>query len=569
MTRPVDPTRERMTRRGFLLALGSAGAGAALLSCAGGRPSVQMREAFDLIVRGGMVLDGTGSPAFSGDLGIRNGTILAVGNLEEATAARMIDARGLTVCPGFIDIHSHVDLELFRDPRAESKVMQGVTTEVSGMDGDSPAPLGGPNLERSLKGFEERFGFACPYRDMDGFLTALERNHSAQNIVMFVGLGTVREVSVGLDDRPPTAEEMEAMKRELVKAVEQGCMGVSSGLEYTPGSFATTEELSELMRIVPERSRIYATHMRNEDDAVLEAIDEALTIARRSGSSLQVSHLKAQNRRNWPKQQRALAMLESARREGLDVHADRYPYVAFSTGLTNLFPIWSREGGTEAFLERLTDPASRGHIREYVERKVRGLGSWDAVMISSVRLEDDKQFQGRTMQEICYAASADPFEFAVELLQREKGSVGMVGFGMNEEGTEKVLAWRHTMVASDGGAYSPSRPTSAPHPRSYGTFPRAIALYQRERNITTLPEMVRKMSGLPAEKLGLRDRGRLAPRLAADLVVFDYGSIRDRATFENPHQFPEGIFYVIVNGVPVVDGGEQTSALPGQVLRRS
>ena len=569
MTTPIDATRGTMNRRGFLVALTSAGAGSMLLSCAGSSSAVDVREQFDLLIRGGTLLEGTGAPAFSGDVGIRDGRILAVGNLQGATAARTIDARGLTVAPGFIDIHSHVDLELFRDPRAESKVMQGVTTEVSGMDGDSPAPLGGPSLDTYLKGFEERFGFACPYRDMDGFFSALERNHSAQNIVLFAGLGTVREVVVGMDDRPPTAEEMAAMKRELLKAIEQGCMGVSTGLEYTPGSFATTGEIGELMAVVPERSRIYATHMRNEDDRVLEAIDEALTIARTSGSRLQVSHLKAQNKRNWPKQQRALDMLEAARREGLDVHADRYPYLAFSTGLSNLFPLWSRDGGTEAFLERLTDPDSLVRIREYVEQKVNGLGSWDAVMISSVRLEEDKEYQGKTVEAICRSLSIDPFEFSVELLRKEGGSVGMVGFGMDEAGTEKVLAWSHTMIASDGGAYSPSRPSSAPHPRCYGTFPRAIALYQRERNITTLPEMIRKMTWLPAQKLGLKDRGRIAPQMWADLVVFDYGSIRDRATFENPHQFPEGISFVIINGVPVVDGGKQTSALPGQVLRRS
>jgi N-acyl-D-amino-acid deacylase len=243
--------------------------------------------------------------------------------------------------------------------------------------------------------------------------------------------------------------------------------------------------------------------------------------------------------------------------------------VAFSTGLSNLFPLWSRDGGTEAFLRRLADPESRDRIRDYVESKVNGLGSWDAVMISSVRHEEDKQYQGKTIEAICHTSSLDPFEFAVELLRREGGSVGMVGFGMDEAGTEKVLAWSNTMVASDGGAYSPSRPESTPHPRCYGTFPRAIALYQRERNVTTLPDMIRKMTHLPAQKLGLTDRGRLAPEMAADLVVFDYGSIRDRATFENPHQFPDGISFVIVNGVPVVDGGMQTSALPGHVLRRS
>jgi N-acyl-D-amino-acid deacylase len=535
---------KRYSRREFIQTVGSAGMASTLLSCAGASESVGTREKLDVLIRGGSVLDGTGGGELTADVGIRGGRIVAVGNLTGASADRVIDAAGLKVVPGFIDIHSHTDLELFLDPRAESKVRQGVTTEVNGMDGDSPAPLGGHALERSLKGFEDRFGFPCPYRDMDGFFTALEKNGSAQNIVSDIGLGTVRDVVVGPDDRPATEEEMQLMKREVRLAIDQGCWGASTGLEYTPGSFATTEELWEVMKAIPAKHRIYATHMRNEDDRVLEAIQEAITIARNSGSRLQISHLKAQNRVNWPKQRLALEMLEEGLAEGLDLHADRYPYIAFNTGLTNLFPLWSRDGGRERFLARLQDADTLGRVRPEVEKKVRGLSSWNAVMISSVREKENKPYQGRTIEQIAEAEAVDPFEFTVDLLLHERGRVGMVGFGMDEPGTEMVLAWKNTIVASDAGSYSPSRKESSPHPRAYGTFPRAIAHYQRERKITTLPDMIRKMTSLPAQKLGLPDRGRLAQGFAADVVLFE-------------------------NGTVIVDEGVQNNLLPGQVLRSS
>ncbi len=558
-----DGVNAGVSRRSFLASLAASGLSPLLLSAMSGC----MRSRLDILISGGAIIDGSGSDEFVADVGIRAGKIVSIGKLEGATAERVIDARGLKVVPGFIDIHSHVDTDLFRDPKAESKVRQGVTTEVSGMDGDSPAPLGGPALEGYLRRFEEEFGFACPYRSMDGYLNALEKNRSAQNIITFVGLGSIREKVVGLEDRPATPEEMTAMKREAVLAVEQGAWGASTGLEYTPGSFASTRELWEIVRAVPEKYRLYATHMRNEDDRVLEAIEEAITIARESGARLQVSHLKAQNRVNWPKQAQAIEMLEQAIASGMDVHADRYPYVAFSTGLTNLFPLWSREGGTEKFLQRLGDHPTLSRIRTEVQKKVNGLGSWDAVMISGVRNEENKQFQGRTVSQITDSLGIDPFEFTVTLLEKEEGRVGMVGFGMDEAGTEMVLAWPHTMIASDGGAYSPSRPTTTPHPRTYGTFPRAIGVYERERKIVTLPEMIRKMTMLPASKLGLSDRGMIAENRAADIVLFDHETIRDRATFINPHQFPDGIPFVIVNGTIVVDNNQQTDLLPGKILR--
>ncbi len=558
-----------ISRRDFLGATAGAGIASLLAGCGAASPTVRSRPSLDLLIRGAGVLDGTGAAEISADVGIRDGKIAAVGNLGEASAGRIIAADGLKLTPGFIDIHSHVDTDIFLDPRSESKVRQGVTTEVSGQDGESPAPLGGTGMDRSLQEFRERYGIDCPYRDMAGFFDAIERKGTSQNLVSLIGLGTIRGAIVGFDNRPPTADELRAMQREVSLAVEQGCWGASTGLEYTPGSFASADELASVILAAPQRYRLYSTHLRNEADRLLEAIEEAISIARSSGSRLLVSHLKAQNKSNWDKSEKALRLLDDALTSGLQVYADRYPYLAFNTGLMSLFPIWSREGGTEKFLGRLRDASLRSRIEEEVTRKVMGLSSWDAVMIGSVRLREDKVYQGRTVQQIAAEHHVDPYEFIVDLLLREEGGAGMVGFGMDEEGTEKVLAWKNACVASDGGAYSPSRPDTQPHPRCYGTFPRAIAYYQRERQITTLPDMIRKMTALPAEVLGVKDRGVISPGKAADLVLFDYARIADRATFVEPHRFPEGILYVIVNGIPVVDGGRQTGALPGRVLRSS
>ncbi len=552
------------SRRSFLYTLAGTGTAAILAGCTSGRFTA--RPGLDLVILNGMVLDGTGTPERRLDVGIRDGMIAALGNLSDVSAARVIDANGLKVVPGFIDIHSHTELDLFKNPYAQSKVRQGVTTEVAGQDGDSVAPIGGSGGSESLHNFRETFGFDCPYRDMDGFFTALASHGMAQNFVSFVGLGTLRAVFVGFDDRPATGDEIVAMGDAARRAVEQGCRGASTGLEYTPGSFASEAELAEVMRALPLNHRLYATHMRNEDNRVLEALTEAITIARTSGARLQVSHLKAQNKVNWPKQETALRMLDAAVNAGLDAHADRYPYVAFNTGLTNLFPLWARDGGTDRFLERLKDPTLAERLRDEVQRKVDGLGSWDSVLISSVKTGTNKKYQGKTIQQIITEESADPYDFVVALQLQENAGVGMVGFGMDEAGTEMVLAWKNSMVASDAGPHYPGD-GSWPHPRSYGTFPRAIAHYQRTRQITTLPDMIRKMTSLPAEVLGLQDRGTIVQGKAADIVLFDYAGIADRSEFTDPHHFPDGIPYVIVNGVLVVDNNVQTAAKPGKVLR--
>ncbi len=542
------------TRRKFIQTSASIGAGALLAGCAS-VSSISHRPQFDLLIKGGRVIDGTGVAETFADVGIKDGKIIALGNIDSIDALRIVDAKGMHVVPGFVDIHTHTDSSILRLPTADSKLRQGVTTEVGGADGDSRAPR---------KKMDE--GDELLYSDVDSFFNHLQQKGSAQNFASMVGLGTIREAVVGMDDRSATPEEMVAMKREVKKAIEQGCCGVSTGLEYTPGSFASTEELWEVTKAAPEPFRLYASHIRNEDTRVLEAIDEAIRIARHSGARLQISHLKSSYKINWYKNEIALSMLERAIDEGIEVHADRYPYIAYQTGLANLFPLWSRNGGTEQFMMRLNDRSIVEKIKPDTLRKINGLGSWDSVMITSTKLDEHQSYIGKTIQQITVLLNVDPFEFAVELMIKENGSVGIVGFGMDEEGTELVLRWKNTIVASDGGAYSPAS-KSNPHPRTYGTFPRAISYYQKERNVCSLPEMIRKMTLMPAQKIGLKDRGVIAEGKAADIVIFDYNRIKDNATFLNPHQFPTGIPYVIVNGEFAVDNNAITGKLSGKVLR--
>jgi len=544
-----------MKRRTFLYAATTTVSGA-LVGCSSS-VFLSSRNQFDLLLKNGAVIDGTGKNEFRADVGIRDGVITALGTIESTSADRIIDATGLYVVPGFIDIHTHTDSAILRLPTADSKLRQGVTTEIGGADGSSRAP----RKKKDDDADDERV-----FTDVATFFDYLQQQGTAQNIASMVGLGTIRELVVGEDDRPATPEEMEAMKSEVRKAIEQGCFGVSTGLEYTPGSFASTEELIKLTSAAPLPYRLYATHMRNEDNTLLEAIDEAIRICRHSGARLQVSHLKASYKVNWYKQEIALKMLDDAIAEGIEVHADRYPYIAYQTGLANLFPLWSRDGGTEQFISRLKDKNVLEKIKPDTLRKINGLGSWDSVMITSTRTEEAKHYIGKTIQQIASALNVDPFEFSVDLMIRENGSVGMVGFAMDEAGTEMCLRWKNTIVASDGGAYSPAS-KSNPHPRTYGTFPRAIAYYQKERNVCSLPEMIRKMTSMPAEKVGLKDRGVLAVGKAADIVLFNYNTIKDNATFLNPHQFPTGMPYVIVNGTIVVDDNTITGKLPGKVLR--
>ena len=527
-----------------------------------GRPSL------DILIKNGSVIDGTGKIEYPADIGIRDGKITAIENygiIKDDSTIKVIDAKNLKVTPGFIDIHSHTDTGLFINPNAESKIRQGVTTEVSGQDGSSVAP-------RKSQADDEEYDVPNKkWSSFREFFRLLEKNKTAVNFVTFVGQGTLRGFVVGQDDRVATIEEIEQMKTLAKEALDQGVFGISSGLEYTPGSFASTEEISELCKVMNTRGGIYSTHMRNEADTVLEAITEAIYIGKAAGVPVNISHLKLQGKANWNKVDKALALIEIANKNGQKVTMDRYPYTAFSTGLSNLFPLWSRDGGKERFLERLQNKKDLVEIKKYVLSKVASLSSWDAVLISGVKKEENKKFEGKTIQKIVFESNEDPFEFTRNLLLQENGNVSMCGFGMSEENTSRILSHPLCMIASDASARATYGKLSEgnPHPRSYGTFPRFLGRYVRQNKIVSLPEAIRKITSFPADTLGISDRGRIVKGMKADIACFDYENLIDKSDYVNPHQYSQGVKFVIVNGQVVIDKGEHTGKLPGQILKKS
>ena len=537
-------------RREFVIT--SAGS---LLALTGAPAFLKRQGAHDLVIRGGQVLDGTGAASVERDIAISGGKITAIEARVGARGTEEIDARGMIVSPGSVDLHSHGDGNLREDPRMESLVRQGITTIVAGQDGSSRS-------EARAQSPEPAGAFAA-------MLAATESAGPAVNIMSMIGLGSVRSRVVGANDRPATPDELKAMVAMVEAALAEGACGASSGLEYTPGAFASTDELIALCRPLAARRLPYATHMRNEDDRLLDSIDESIAVARGAGCPLQISHLKTQGPRNWSKLDTVFARVDSAARAGLDVAFDRYPYIAYATGLTNLFPVWSRDGGTDAFLARLADPAVSPRIKSETLAKVDLIGGWENVHISSVRAPEDKAAEGKRLGSYAKSISADPYDLTVALLNRNRGSIGMVGFAMSEENLDRILAHPRGMVASDGGSFAIEGPTrsGSPHPRGLGTFPRVLGRYVRERKALTLAQAVNKMSALPASRIRLADRGRLAVGLAADVVVFDPVTVADRATFEEPFQYPSGIKAVMVNGVVALRDGQRGNQMTGKVLR--
>ena len=535
------------SRRSFLRTTGTA------LVTIAGAPSLLLasRRRADIIIRGGTLFDGTGAAGVERDISITAGRIVAIERRIADTGAIEIDARGLAVAPGFIDIHSHGDGNLFQDPRAESVIRQGVTTIVVGQDGSSRA-----------NGSAGEGSFEALFRRIDALSPAV-------NVASSIGLGTVRGQVIGNSDRKATAAELRTMTEMVARALEQGACGASSGLEYTPGGFATLEELIALCRPLASRRLPYSTHMRNEDDRLLDSIDESIAVARGAGCPLQISHLKTQGPRNWGKLDDVFGRVETAAREGLDIAFDRYPYIAYQTGLTNLFPIWSREGGTAAFFGRIDNAETSARILTETLAKVELIGGWDNVMIASVSAAEDKPVEGARLGTFAAGKGADPYEFTVGLLRRNRGSVGMVGFAMSEENLDRILAHPRGMVCSDGGSFATSGPArdGHPHPRGLGSFPRILARYVRERRALTLPQAINKMTALPASRLRLMDRGRLAGGLAGDVVVFDPATVTDRATFAEPFQYPTGIKAVVVAGAVALLDGERGTKLTGRSVR--
>jgi len=528
------------------------------------------KKDFNLIIKDGYIFDGLGKDAFKADVGISGNFIKEIGKISSSRGKSVIDARDLAVCPGFIDVHDHTDIGLLVNPKAESSIRQGITTLVSGNCGSSPFPIAEEIFEEIKENLKEQYQLDLTWVDINGFFSRLEEKGIALNYSSLVGQGDIRGAAMGFNDRPPKQEELEKMKMMVAENIKNGAVGLSTGLEYAPGSYAQADEITELCKVAARYGGVYATHMRDEGDYLLESLDESIEVARKTGISLEISHFKIAYPRNWHKVDDALTKIEEAKKEGISIFCDRYPYIAGSTGLSFYFPLWAKQGTTDEFLARLKDPCLESKIRDHVAEQEIKLGSWDKVVISSVISENNKRFEGKSVLDGAKETEKDPYDFMRDLLIEEKNRVGMVTFMMKEENLKKILAHPLVGVGTDGSAIAPYGPLGRgkPHPRHYGTFPRVLGKYLREEKIVPIPEMLKKITSLPAEKFGFEKRGALQNSYFADIVVFDKDKVIDKATWVDPHQYPVGIEYVIVNGQIVIERGKHTGNLPGKVLRK-
>ncbi len=562
---------KRISRRSFLAGSAAAALGGSALSRGANAAVKAAAPRFDILIQGGMLLDGTGAAAFPADIGIRGDRIEAIGTIGPEQAAKVIQAAGLHVSPGFIDIHTHSDGLILVYPGADSRVRQGVTTELAGNCGGSAAPLSGADVkERSARMLEED-GVRAEWSDTAGYFACLEKAGMAINQALLTGHNTLRQNAIGMADRDLSADEMKGVVYELEKALDQGSMGLSSGLEYLPGSYAPPGELTALAQVVARRGGLYATHMRDEGEHLLEAVSEALATAKASGVRLEISHLKAAGRPNWDKQQPALDLISSARARGVQVMADAYPYPAYSTGLPIYLPAWAGEGGESALYARLADKSQRERIREAVNQQIAlDPGEFSLIVIAKVWSDKNRDLIGKNLQQIADSRGVEPAELVLQLIEEEQSKVDMIGFGMRPENVELVLSHPLVMLGSDGYSIAPTGKMEGarPHPRSYGAFARLLGYYCRERKLFDLPTAVRKITSTPAEQIGLKDRGRLARGMAADLVLFDAATVVDTATFDDPQRYAKGVEYVLVNGRLAVERGQSTPARAGRVLRR-
>lgn len=530
-------------------------------------------DSYDILILNGRIIDGTGNPWFKGDVGIRGEKVVAVGMLRGATARRTIDAEGKVVSPGFIDMLGQSELMLFVDNRAMSKISQGITTEVTG-EGESAAPINERTLAE-LKPFMDKYGVKVDWKDFDGYFRRLEQHKMAVNLATFVGATQVREYVIGFEDREPTQQELEQMKELVRQAMQQGALGLSTSLVYAPAVYAKTTELIELAKVAAEYGGIYASHIRDEGDKEMQAILEAGDIGREAKIPVQIWHLKVSGKRNWGTMPEIIKQINILRKSGIDMTADLYPYVAGATGLGATMPGWALEGGSAKLLERLKDPMTRGNIRAQLESDkfdrqnfYRDSGP-EGILISNIYSPNLKQYEGKRLSEIANEQKKHPIDALFDLLVADSARTGAIFFMMNEEDVKIALAQPWTSFNTDYNGVATDGPlsTGKPHPRTYGAFPRILGKYVREENLLPLEEAIRKMTSLAANRVGLKERGILKPGFYADVVIFDPAKVIDKATFENPHQYSEGIEVVIVNGQPVWENGTFTGNLPGKVLR--
>ena len=524
-------------------------------------------QMFDVIIRNGNLLDGSGKPAFCADVGIANARIEAIGDLRDATANEILDATGLIVAPGFIDMHSHSDFSLPIDARAESKIHQGVTTEVIGNCGFSPAPIA-PATKAQLIEYAGFLGpeLAWDWESFGDFLARID--HVALNVIPFVGHGTARIVVMGFSDAAPNPDQLAQMQCVIAQALDDGAWGLSTGLIYPPGVFAHTREIVELSRAVAARGGLYFSHIRGEGATLLDAISEAITIAREANISAEIAHFKAAGQPNWDKAARAIELIDNARAEGLRVDADMYPYAAGSTTLTALLPDFALAGGIPDLLARLRDPGTRAKIADAMRAGAGVANNYDQVFLSLCPTQSE--YEGKTITQVAELRAQNSIDTILDLVTESNGAAEMIGFMMSDDNIRLSMAQSWMTIGSDGLALAPRGilGQGKRHQRSYGTFPRVLGEYVREKKVMPLPEAIKRMTAQAADKLGLNDRGRIQTNLAADLVVFNADTIADRATYSDPYQFPSGVEYVIVNGQVVIARGEQREVMAGRVLRK-
>jgi N-acyl-D-amino-acid deacylase len=536
--------------------------------------SQEQTWSFDMVITNGRIIDGTGSPWYSGDVGIRNGKIASIGNLSAAPRARTIDARGKVVAPGFIDMLGQSEYTILVDPRLPSKIYQGITTEITG-EGESIAPLSDAILHADQEQYDH-YHIHADWRTFREYFSRLEKQRIGINIASYVGATRVRRMVIGDNDAQPTPAQLEQMKELVRQAMRDGAVGTSTALEYAPAPYAKTEELITLAAEASRFGGIYATHMRNEGTGVLPAIDEALRIGREAHIPVEIWHLKTGGKPSWGHMPEVVAKINAARAQGLDVSADTYAYTAWFNDFSAFIPAWAHDGGNAKLIERLKDPATRERIRKDMltpsdlwDNEWQEIPGPEAVLIGVVHNPQLLPLQGKTLAEIAKIWNKDPMDALFDLLIEDHALTSVAVFGMSEPDVALALQQPWVSVDNDSSGTSPDGILGQehPHPRAYGTFPRILRKYVREEHKLTLEDAIRKFSALPAQRMRFADRGVLKAGMYADIVVFDPATIHDVATFDSPNQLSQGMEYVLVNGVPVVDQSKMTGALPGKVLR--
>jgi N-acyl-D-amino-acid deacylase len=528
---------------------------------------------YDLVIRNGHIIDGTGSPWYGGDVGIRDGHIAAIGDLANVSAKQLVDAQGMVVAPGFIDMLGQSELTMLVDPRLPSKIFQGITTEITG-EGESVAPLDSAMIAENTPGYRH-YGLTVDWHTLSEYFARLQKQGMGINLGTYVGAASVREMVLGYGDVTPTPDQLGQMQELVARAMREGALGVSTALQYPPAPYAKTDELIALAKTASRYGGIYATHMRSEGDAETAALEETFRIAREADIPAEIFHLKSAGKSNWGKMPQVVARIDSARRAGVDVTADTYAYTAWENGMSAFVPPWAHDGGNAKLIERLKDPAMRARIRtDMLTPSSAWDNEWDeipgpnAVLITSVNNPDLLSFEGKRLDEIAKAWHEDPMNALFDFLIRDSAQTVVAVFGMAEPDVELALQQPWVSIDNDAPGTSPEGILGKehPHPRAYGTFPRILRQFVRDQHLITLPDAIRKFTALAAQRKHLSDRGVIKRGMWADIVVFDPDSITDKATYENPNQLSVGMRYVLVNGVPVIADGKMTGALPGKVL---